>query len=138
MVVICMIFKSISVIISQPFNIKPAKESLKNFLMPTSNAAVDDSNESPSENFVYTAITLYSGVIVGLSFESIQKLMDVLGSSFFSLICFILPSMFYLRVFRGMMTQKEKRTHQVILISSIVFAIYSTIDNLFASDDSDE
>jgi hypothetical protein len=44
---------TLSIVISQPFNVIPAKESLKNFFKPFEDAGRGNSNESDFERFKY-------------------------------------------------------------------------------------
>jgi len=86
---------AISIIISQPFNLGPAKNSLRNFLRPISNASRDKTPETNLERFIYSTskyffmkilirkVALYSGVYVVINFQSIQAMMNVIGSAFF-------------------------------------------------------
>lgn len=77
---------SISIVISQPFNIKPARDGLQNFISPPSKASKDNAKDSVLQRLGYVLITLYSCVFVAVYSESIQMIMNILGSSFFSLV----------------------------------------------------
>jgi len=49
-----MITVAMSIIISQPFNLFPAKSSLRNFFKPKARASRDKSRESTFERFAYS------------------------------------------------------------------------------------
>jgi len=51
-VIICIVSVCMSLIIAQPFNIKPAKDGLTNLFKPHSNASRDRSNESGLQRFI--------------------------------------------------------------------------------------
>ena len=48
-----------SLVIAQPFNIKPAKDGLTNLFKPRSNASRDRSNESSFQRFIYVSSKKY-------------------------------------------------------------------------------
>jgi len=129
-VIICIISMCMSLVIAQPFNIKPAKDGLTNLFKPRSNASRDRSNESSFQRFIYVSITLYSAVFVVLFSESAQMIMNILGASFFSIICFTFPSMFYLKIKKFSITKSEKVTHIGMLVVSGIFAIWNTYANI--------
>ena len=96
-----MITMSISIVISQPFNLKPAKDGLRNFLTSASRNSKNEVVESDLERYIYVIgiyypptilllilVTLYSAVLVVTFSESAQMIMNIIGSSFFSLVLF--------------------------------------------------
>ena len=54
-----MITMSISIVISQPFNLKPAKDGLRNFLTSASKNSKNEVAESDQERYIYV-IGIYS------------------------------------------------------------------------------
>jgi len=85
-VVVGTIGMSLAVIISQAFNIRPAKHSLRNMFRPLNNASRDKNSETPFERHLYTAIILYAAVLIVLLFHNAQVILDLIGSSVFPLV----------------------------------------------------
>ncbi len=85
-VVVGTIGMSMGVIISQAFNIRPAKASLRNIFRPLDNASRDKNEETPFERHLYTAIILYAAVLCVLLFHNAQVILDLVGSSVFPLV----------------------------------------------------
>lgn len=94
---------TLSVVISQPYNIKPSKDSLRSFLKSKkANNVQEKSDESHWERFFYVIgkrifcwiclkifqVTLYSAVAVVIFSENAQGIMNIIGSSFYSLVNF--------------------------------------------------
>jgi len=108
-VTICIITMYLSVVISQPYNVKPSKDSLCSFLKSKAGSGAEEkSDESFIERLIYVLVTLYSAVLVVIFSESAQTIMNIIGSSFFSMVCFIFPSMFYLRIYKERITKRQK------------------------------
>jgi len=124
----------LSVVISQPYNIKPSKDSLRSFFKSKAGSNPEEkSEESSVKRFLYVLVTLYTAVLVVIFSESAQTIMNVIGSSFFSMVCFIFPSMFYLRIYKEKITMKEKIGHWTMLIFSGVFMVCNTAYNVLGA-----
>jgi len=133
-VIICIITMFLSVVISQPYNIKPSKDSLRSFFKSKAGINPEEkSEESSVKRFLYVLVTLYTAVLVVIFSESAQTIMNVIGSSFFSMVCFIFPSMFYLRIYKEKITMKEKIGHWTMLIFSGVFMVCNTAYNVLGA-----
>jgi len=90
---------ALAVIISQPFNIRPAKTSFRNIFRPFNNASKDKNEETTFERYLWTfskkeicpiclhyLVILYSAVVIQLSFTSTQHILNLIGSSVFPLV----------------------------------------------------
>lgn len=135
-IMISMITTCFSILISQSFNLKPAKDSLRSstrtVLKKMNLTQSDDENDQEGmlEQFIYVFITLYSCVLVALFSDSIQLIMNILGSSFFSLLCFIFPSMLYLKTYYQTLPKWEKGLHWFLIAVNSVFTIWNTYQNI--------
>lgn len=129
-VVVGTIGMSLAVIISQAFNIRPAKASLRNLFRPFDNASRDKNEETPIERYFYAAVVLYGAVVVVLIFHNAQVILDLVGSSVFPLNCLILPSMFYLKANEFKLPAREKLIHYSMIIVMTVFMVWSTYKSI--------
>ena len=75
-------------------------------------------------------VTLYSAVAVVIFSENAQGIMNIIGSSFYSLVCFIFPSMFYLRIYKENISTSKKCIHWGMLIMSSGFMVWNTALNI--------
>jgi amino acid permease len=141
LIMISMMTTCFSILISQSFNLKPAKDSLRSSmrtLLKKVKLTESDSENDPEtmvEQFIYVSITLYSCVLVALFSDSIQVIMNILGSSFFSLLCFIFPSMLYLKVYGtgdGTLSKKDKALHWFLIGVNSIFTVWNTTANVLA------
>jgi len=130
LVLMGMLMMTFSIIISQPFNIRPAKEGLKSFVKTLLKIPQEEKVESFLERFLFVTVTLYSSVAIVLYTESAQLVLNLIGSSFLPVLCFIFPSAFYLKICKDTITIGEKRIHQAMLIFGFVFAAWSTTQNI--------
>jgi len=121
---------SLAVIISQAFNIRPAKASLRNLFRPFNNASRDKNAETPFERYFYAAVVLYSAVVVVLIFHNAQVILDLVGSSVFPLNCMILPSLFYLKAKDFKTTAKESLIHYSMIIIMTIFMLWTTYKSI--------
>jgi len=136
LIMISMITTCFSILISQSFNLKPAKDSLRSSmrtLLKSMKLTQSDDESDPEtmvEQFIYVFVTLYSCVLVALFSDSIQVIMNILGSSFFSLLCFIFPSMLYLKTYYSTLPRKEKILHWALIGINAVFTVWDTAENI--------
>jgi len=131
-----MIAMCASIIISQPFNIKPAKDTLQSSfrtIFKKLGLRKSDSPEDPESAFehcAYVLVSLYSSVLVVLFSDSAQTVMNILGSSFMTMLCFIFPSMFYLKLHNDKITKREKIFHWSLIIGFGLFSAWDTVENI--------
>jgi len=135
-VVIGMLLMALAVIISQPFNIRPAKASFRNIFRPFDKASKDQNAETPVERYLYTFFILYAAVILELNFTSSQHILNVIGSSVFPLCCFILPSMYYLKAHETTISPKDRKNHLAMIFFNVIFTVWTTISNLSGNSSS--
>jgi len=131
-----MITMCASIIISQPFNIKPSKDALQSSCRTVLKKAGlresddPDEPETTREHWTYVLITLYTCVLVVLFSDSAQMVMNIVGSSFMTTQCFIFPSMFYLKIKGDTLTTTQKAIHWALIIGNGLFALWNTTENI--------
>lgn len=91
-----------AIIVAEPLNVKPAKDGLKDIFFPRksdANGQPIETNESLLAHFLLVfckelreniniifIVTVYSAVLVAVFAKSAQMVMNILGSSFYSLV----------------------------------------------------
>jgi len=122
-IVIAILLIGLSVIVATPLCIKPAKDGLSDFFFPKSKP----NQEDPFwRHTILVIITIYTGVVIGIVSSSMQDIINILGSSFFTMICFILPPMFYIKLSPRSKLWGHKIICWTMLAVFSVFTIWST------------
>ena len=88
----------LSVIVATPLCIKPAKDGLSDLLFPKKDANEQEpfwrhaifvisnfETQSFTKKFI---VTIYTGVVIGIVSSSMQDIINILGSSFFTIVIF--------------------------------------------------
>jgi len=133
LVVICILMMCMAIIVAEPLNVKPAKDGLKDIFWPRrsdENGQPIETNESMCAHFLLVFFTVYSAVVVAVFAKSAQTVMNILGSSFYSLICFIFPGFFYLKLHEKEPVNKDKVLVYLMMLSMGAFGIWNTVENI--------
>mmetsp|Transcript_12169 Transcript_12169/g.10477 ORF Transcript_12169/g.10477 Transcript_12169/m.10477 type:complete len:191 (-) Transcript_12169:65-637(-) len=95
---VCILLIAFSVTIAMPLCIKPAKDSLRDLIYP--NEIIGPDQDPMSRHVPLVLFSTYSAMLCAMYVPGMQKVINILGSSFFTMICFLYPSSFYLKLFK--------------------------------------
>jgi len=120
-------------IFGQPLGIKPAKDAFRDMLFDYSEKKDDldgevmVKEESTVMHFVLISIVTFSQMFVGMYWTNLASFSNIVGGIVIPIICFILPSMFYLKLEVGPIYARKKVTCVIFLLLSIVYTVHSII-----------
>ncbi|GAA5849174.1 hypothetical protein JCM8547_006470 [Rhodosporidiobolus lusitaniae] len=113
---------TILVLFSYPLQLHPCRASLDKFLFPQPPAEDDDTpvddhgrgDEIPLGRFVIeSAVLLFSTFVIAMFVSSLEIVLGFVGATGSTTISFILPSVFFLRLFKDSTTPKDRRLRWV-------------------------
>lgn len=128
--VVALIFIGLSVIVATPLCIKPAKDGLSDMFFPKTNPMQED---PIIRHTILVLITIYTGVAVGLLSSSMQSIISILGSSFFTIIAFIMPPIFYIKLSPRSKLWGHKILCWIMLVVFTAFGIWSTVESIISA-----
>ncbi|GAA6036702.1 hypothetical protein JCM8097_003437 [Rhodosporidiobolus ruineniae] len=138
------------VLFSYPLQLHPARASLDKFLFPhpptdDDEAAVDDhgsGEEIPLGRFVLlSAFLLFTTFLIAMFVSSLETVLGFVGSTGSTTISFILPSIFFLSLFKDSTSPQDRRLRWIatlLLVWGLVVMVVSlslNIYHLFAQPD---
>jgi len=120
----------LSCILTQPLCIKPAKDALRDIIFPFDwNATDKNVNIDPTgRHFLLVAVVVFSQMSIGMFFSSLLDIVEFSGSFVAPIICFILPSIFFLRLDPHAQTSRTKLICWFHLTLMSGYTVYSTLE----------
>jgi len=119
-----------SCIFTQPMNIKPARDALRDIIFPYNyeNMHAIENQDSNLRHFIFVAIVTFSQMFVAMYLTSLTNLINFLGSLIAPMICFILPSIFFFKLDPSPVNSKKKVECLLFLALMTIYSIYSTAE----------
>eukprot|EP00474_Spongospora_subterranea_P002232 CRZ02690.1 hypothetical protein [Spongospora subterranea] len=109
-----------------PFNIYPCRFTIEMSLFP-------DAKPSRVRFHFLTFAIVYLSLLVAIFAPSLDKVFSLLGSTTSSVVSFILPALFYLHIFPGRWSRRDRIGALTLLISGCLLCVIGTTVELLSS-----
>ena len=145
--VIALFLVGLCIILIMPLSLKPAKEALEELIFSERNRGNHsvqknsvgeeiiattslEPTQSNLRHILLVVIVVYSQMLVGMFVKSMAQVIQVLGATTISMMCFNFPCMFYLKLDKSIWHSPHRLVAHVVNISMFLVGLYSLYDTI--------